>query len=58
MLKNVATYTSKRSWLRAPFASERVNGFETLVKSARHQYYPPFSSIRGNLSRKKSDLVW
>ena len=58
MLKNVASYTSKRSCLRAPFASERVNGFQTLVKSARHHYYPLFSSIRGNLSRKKSSSVW
>ena len=58
MLKNVATYTCKRSCLRAPFASERVNGFQTLLKSARHKYHPLFSSNRGKLSCKKSALVW
>ena len=57
MLKDVATYTYKRSCLRTPFANERVNGFQTLLKSARHHYYPLFSSIRGKLSCKKSSLV-
>ena len=28
------------------------------MKSARHHYYPFFSSIRGKLSCKKSGLVW
>ena len=58
MLKDVTTYTSKRSCLRIPFADERVNKFQTLLKSARHDYYPLFSSIWGNLSCKKSVLVW
>ena len=58
MLIDVATYTSKRYCLRTPFANERVNGFQTLLKSARHNYYPLFSSIRGELSCKKSSLVW
>ena len=58
MLKNVATYRSKRSCLRAPFASERVNRFQTLLKSAGHDYYPLFSSIRGKLSCKTFALVW
>ena len=58
MLKDVTTYTSKRSCLRTPFADERVNKFQTLPKSARHDYYPLFSSIWGNLSCKKSVLVW
>ena len=58
MLKDVATYTSKRSCLRTPIANERVNGFQTLLKSARHHYYSPFSSIRGKLTWKKSSLVW
>ena len=58
MLKNVATYTFKRSCLRTPFANERVNGFQTLLKSARHHYYPPFSSSRRKLSCKKCALVW
>ena len=58
MLNDVASYTSKRSCLRTPFANERVNGFQTLLKSARHNYYPLFSSIRGKLSCKKPALVW
>ena len=58
MLKDVATKTSKRSCFRTPFANERVNGFQKLLKSARHQYYPLFLSIPGKLSWKKSALVW
>ena len=58
MLKHVATQTSKRSCFRTPFANERVNGFQTLLKSARHSYFPFFSSIRGKLSWKKSPSVW
>ena len=58
MLKNSATYTSKRSCLRTPFANDCVNGFHRVLKSARHHYYPLFSSIRGKLSCKKSALVW
>ena len=46
------------SFLRTPFANERVNGFQTLLKSVRHDYYPLFSSICGKLSCKKSALVW
>ena len=57
MLKDSATYTSKRSCLRTPFANERVNGFQTLLKSTRHHYYPLFSSIGGKLSFKKGSLV-
>ena len=48
---------SKRSCFRTPFGNERVNGFQTLLNSARHHYYPLFSSIRGKLSWKKSALV-
>ena len=58
MLKDVATETSKRSCFRTPFANERVNGFQTLLKSARHQYYLLFSQIRGKLTWKKSPSVW
>ena len=58
MLKDVATYTSKRSCLRTPFANELVNGFQAVPKSARHNYYPLFPSVRGKLSRKKFPLVW
>ena len=49
---------SKRSFFRTPFANERVNGLQTLLKSARNQYYPLFSSIRGKLSWKRSPSVW
>ena len=58
MLKDMATQTSKKSCFRTPFANERVNGFQTLLKSARHHYYPLFSSLRGKLSCKKSPSVW
>ena len=58
MLKDSATYTSKTSCLRTPFANERVNGFQTLLKWARYHYYLLFSSTRGKLSCKKSSLVW
>ena len=58
MLKNVATQTSKSSCFRTSFANERVNGFQTLLKSARHPYYRLFSSIRGKLRCKKSPSVW
>ena len=58
MLKEVATYTSKSSCLRTPFTNEHVNGFKTLLKSARHHYYPLFSSIRGKLSCKNFALIW
>ena len=37
--------------------NQRVNGFETLVKSARHNYFPIFPRIRDKLSWKKSALV-
>ena len=46
------------SFFRTPLANERVNGFQTLLISARHHYYPLFSSIRGKWSYKKSPSVW
>ena len=58
MLKDVATPTSKRSCLSTPFANEPSSGFQTVLKSARHHYYPLFSSIRAKLSCKNSSLVW
>ena len=58
MLKDVATQTFKRSCFRTPFENERVNGFQTLSKSARHHYYTFFLSIWGKLSWKKSRSVW
>ena len=58
MLKDVATKTFKKSCFRTPFANEGFNGFQTLLKSARHHYYPLFLSIRGKLSCKKLPSVW
>ena len=49
---------SKWSCFRTPFANEGVNGFQTLLKSPRHHFYPLFSSIRGKLSCKKLPSVW
>ena len=46
------------SCFRTPFANERVNGFQTLLKSARRHYYPLFSPIRGKFSCKKPPSVW
>ena len=46
------------SFFRTPLANERDNGFQTLLISARHHYYPFFSSIRGKWSCKKSPSVW
>ena len=37
--------------------NQRVNGFETLLNSARHHYFPLFRPIRDKLSWKKSALV-
>ena len=49
---------SKMSCFGTPFGNEGLNGFETLLKSARHHYYPLFSSIRSKLSCKKLPSVW
>ena len=58
MLKDMVTWTSRRSCFRTPFANERVNGLQTLLKSARHHYNPFLSLVRGKLSCKKSPSVW
>ena len=39
------------------FSNQRVNSFETLLKSTRHTYFPLFPRIRDKLSWKKSALV-
>ena len=44
--------------LQNTLANERVNGFQTLLKSTRNHYYPLFSSIRSKSSCKKSPSVW
>ena len=49
----VATETSRRSFFRTPFGNQRVNGFQTPLKVARHHYYPLFPWISGKLSWKK-----
>ena len=51
------TLASKSSCLSTPFGNERVNGFETLLKSARHHYFPIFPRIRDKLIWKESVLV-
>ena len=45
------------SCFSTPFGNQRVNGFETLLKSARHHYFPIFPRIRDKLCYKKSALV-
>ena len=51
------TEASKRSCFSTSFGNERVNEFETLLKSARHHYFNIFPWIRGKLSWKISALV-
>ena len=55
--KEVATETSRRSCFRTPFGNQRVNGFQTPMKVARHHYYPFFPWIPGKLSWKKTALL-
>ena len=56
--KEVATETSRRSCFRRPFGNQRVKGFQTPLKVARHHYYPFSSWIPGKLSWKKTALLW
>ena len=51
------TEASKRSSFSTPFGNQRVNRFETLLKLARHYYFPIFPWIRDKLSWKKAALV-
>ena len=46
------------SWFRTPFDNKRVSGFQTLLKTERHHYYPTFPWSREKLSVKKSTLAW
>ena len=50
------TKASKSSCFSTPFGNQRVNGFETLLKSARHDYFHVFPKIRDKLSWKK--VAW
>ena len=56
--KEVATETSRRSCFKTRFGNQRVNGFQTPLKVARHHYYPFFPWISGKLSWKKTALLW
>ena len=51
------TKASKTSSFSTPFGNQRVNGFETLLKSARHDYFFIFPGIRDKLTWKLSALV-
>ena len=48
---------SKKSCFITPLGNQRVNGFQTLLKSARHHYWPTFQWIRAKFSSKNSALV-
>ena len=56
--KQLATETSENSCFRTPFGNQRVKGFQTRLKVARHHYYPFFPWIPGKVSWKKTALVW
>ena len=56
--KEVATGTSRRSGFRTPFGNQRVNGFQTPLKVARHHYYPFCPWISCKLGWKKTALLW
>ena len=47
----------EKPYFRTAFGNQPVNGYETLLKSARHNYYPIFPWIWDKLSWKKSALV-
>ena len=47
----------EKPYFRTAFGNQPVNESETLVKSARHNYYPIFPWIWDKLSLKKSVLV-
>ena len=51
------TEASKRSCFNTSFANQRVNGFETLLHSARHLYFSICPRIRAKLSWKMSALI-
>ena len=47
----------EKPYFRTAFGNQPVNGWQTLLKSARHYYYPIFPWIWDKLSWKKSALV-
>ena len=48
---------TKRSFFKTPLGGQRVNRSQTLVKSARHHFYPVFLLTCDKLSWKKFLLV-
>ena len=48
---------SKRSRFRKPFGSQRINGSQSLLKSARHHFYTLFQLIWDKWTSKKLLLV-
>ena len=48
---------SERPYFRTAFRNQPLNRYETLLKSARHYYYPIFPQIWDKLSCEKSPLV-
>ena len=47
----------EKPYFRTAFGNQPVNEYQTLLKSARHYYYPIFPWIWDKLSWKKSALV-
>ena len=47
----------EKPYFRTAFGNQPVNGYQTLLKSSRHYYYPIFPWIWDKLSWKKSALV-
>ena len=53
----VLTYMSKRPYFRTRFGKQLVSGFETRLKSVRHNYYRILPWTWDKLSWEKSFLV-
>ena len=53
----MVTYVLEKPYFRTAFGNQPVNEYETLLKSARHYYYPIFPWVWDKLSWKKSALV-
>ena len=48
--------TSKRSCYRTLFGNQCINEFQTLLKSARHHYYPVFPINLGYIELEKVSI--
>ena len=53
----MVTQVPEKPYFRTAFGNQPVNGQQTLLKSARHYYYPIFPWVWDKLSWKKSALV-